>query len=83
MRDKLKEAGARVGLVFGAVGTLMTLGVLLAGEAGATPPDPVATAFNDMNGKVTTYGAAIVALVVLSVGIFLGIKYLRKGTSKA
>lgn len=81
--DTLKAAGARVGMVTGAMGTLALMGFILAGPASAQTGDPVGTAFSDLEGKITTYGTAIVALVVLSVGIFLGIKYLRKGASKA
>lgn len=76
----IKDRAARVGAAFSA---LFVLGVLGAGAASATPADPVETAFTDMEGKITTYGGAIVALVVLSIGIMLGIKYLRKGVSKA
>lgn len=79
--DKIKEFGGRSALVTGVTFGLMTVMGILAGTASAT--DPVDDAFTSMNAKVTTYGAAIVALVVLSVGIFLGIKYLRKGVSKA
>lgn len=65
--------------------TVGTLGVMLAlaGSASATPVDPIETAFDGLSAKITLYGGFIVALVVLSVGIFLGIKYLRKGVSKA
>lgn len=67
-----------------AVLTGLTALMFVAGTAAANAAtDPVADAFTSMEGKVTTYGAAIVALVVLAVGIFLGIKYLRKGVSKA
>ena len=73
----------RSGLVAGATAGLTMVALVLAGAASATPPDPVADAFTSMGAKVTLYGAAIVTLVVLAVGIFLGIKYLRKGVSKA
>jgi hypothetical protein len=75
---------ARVGIVLSTLAALM-IGAFAMASAGnaTTTTDPVSDAFTDMNGKVTTYGAAIVALVVLAVGIFLGIKYLRKGVSKA
>lgn len=82
MVDNIKQIGGRVGMGVSALGTLLMVGVMLAGPSSAAG-DPVAGAFDDMETKVTTYGAAIVALVVLSVGIFLGIKYLRKGISKA
>lgn len=77
--DTIRNKVARSSLVVGLVGALMLVG---AGAANATT-DPVETAFNDMEAKVTTYGAAIVALVVLAVAIFLGIKYLKRGVSKA
>lgn len=76
----VRERAAQIGALFSA---LFVMGVVGAAGASATPADPVETAFNDMEAKVTTYGGAIVALVVLSIGIFLGIKYLRKGVSKA
>lgn len=80
--ENIRQIGGRVGLGFTALTTMLGVAVILAGPSSATT-DPVATAFDDMEAKVTTYGAAIVALVVLAVGIFLGIKYLRKGVSKA
>lgn len=76
----MESLKTKVGLLFGLTGLMLVAGV---GAASAAPADPVADAFTDMQGKITTYGAAIVGLVVLSVGIFLGIKYLRKGVSKA
>lgn len=79
--DKIKGLAGRTGLVGGTVVGVFAVMAILAGTASAD--DPVTAAFTEMNSKVTTYGAAIVALVVLSVGIFLGIKYLRKGVSKA
>lgn len=76
----IESLKAKVGLVTGLTALMLVAGM---GAASAEPADPVTTAFNDMEGKITTYGAAIVGLVVLAVGIFLGIKYLRKGVSKA
>ena len=72
----------RGGLVGGAAVGFTMIAIMLAGGASATT-DPVADAFTTMQGKVVTYGGAIVALVIVSAGIFLGIKYLRKGVSKA
>lgn len=65
------------------LGTVLTMGFILAGPASATPADPIDAAFTSMEGKVTTYGVAIVSLVVLAVALFLGIKYLKRGVSKA
>lgn len=80
--ENVKQIAGRVALGFSAVSGALMLGFVLAGPSSAAA-DPVTTAFNDMEGKITTYGTAIVGLVVLAVGIFLGIKYLRKGTSAA
>lgn len=80
MVESIKDRAAALGAV---LSTLFVVGILTASGASATPADPVETAFTDMESKVTTYGGAIVSLVVLAVGIFLGIKYLRKGVSKA
>lgn len=77
--ENLKQIGARVGMVL----TFASLVVVGSVSAASAQTDPVADAFTSMEGKITTYGGAIVALVVLAVGIFLGIKYLRKGVSKA
>lgn len=71
----------RGGLVGGAAVGFTMIAVMLAGAASAT--DPVTAAFTDMQAKVVLYGGAIVALVVVSAALFLGIKYLRKGTQKA
>lgn len=80
MVEKIKERGLALSSM---LSVFVVAGLLGAGPASATPADPVGDAFDEMQGKITTYGAAIVGLVVLSVGIFLGIKYLRKGVSKA
>lgn len=77
----MKEIAGRVAGIGAALSTMVVLGFVLAGPASAA--DPVTTAFDDMESKITLYGGAIVALVVLSAALFLGIKYLRKGVSKA
>lgn len=82
MLDSMKAGAARVGMLTGATAGIAMLGFFLAGSASAQG-DPIETAFTDMEGKVTTYGGAIVALVVIAAAIFLGIKYLKKGVSKA
>lgn len=83
MKDIAKRTGARVSVLTGVVGVAVMSGLLLAGSASATPADPVDDAFADMLQKVKDYGALIVGLVVAAALIFLGIKYLRKGLSKA
>lgn len=86
MSSITKRAGKRVATTVAMVGTVFTMGFLLAGPASAepaTPADPVLGAFDGLETKITLYGAAIVALVVLSVALFLGIKYLRRGATKA
>lgn len=80
MLDRIKQ---RAGVLGALVTTFMLGAFIAAGSASATVADPVDQAFTDMQGKVTTYGAAIVALVVVAAGIFLGVKYLKKGLSKA
>jgi len=77
----VKNMIGRGAAIVSTLGTLTVLGFVLAGPASAA--DPVTTAFADMESKITLYGGAIVALVVLSAALFLGIKYLRKGVSKA
>lgn len=79
----LKTVAQKSALVGGAVGTLFMTAFILAGSASAQTVDPVEGAFTSMNDKIQTYGVAIVGLVVLAAGIFLGIKYLRKGVSHA
>lgn len=82
--ERFKNLAGRAGLVTGMTAGLGMVALVLAGPASAAPgDDPALDGINDMAAKVTTYGAAIVALVVLSAGLFLGIKYLRKGVSKA
>lgn len=78
--EKIKEAGSRVALAF-STALFMVVGTV--GIASAQTADPVSDAFADMKTKVLLYGGLIVTLVVAAVGIFLGIKYLRKGVSKA
>lgn len=82
MLEHVKQFGGRVALGGSALAGMAFMALVLAGPSSAST-DPAETAISDMGAKVTTYGTAILALVVLSAGIFLGIKYLRKGISKA
>lgn len=82
MMEHIKQVGGRAAMGASALGTMFVLGVMLAGPSSAAS-DPVADAFTTMEGKVTTYGGAIVSLVIVAVGIFLGIRYLRKGVNSA
>lgn len=84
MLDTVKAAAGRVGIVTGSLGGLLMVGLLLAGPSNAqtAPADPALEGINDLGTKIGVYGAAIVALVVLSIGIMLGIKYLRKAQAK-
>jgi hypothetical protein len=81
--EKLKKYSGYTALT--AVGSaLMVVGMfVMAGAASATPADPVGDAFDTLQGKVTLYGAAVVALVVAVVVLFFGIKFLKRGASKA
>ena len=81
--ETIKNLSARVGMGATALVTILGVSVLLAGPSSAQTADPVLDAFDDMQAKILLYGAAIVALVVLAVGIFLGIKYLKKGVHSA
>lgn len=81
--EKLSNLGRRSAFVTGIVGTLMVTGLLFAGGANAAGTDPAGDAITGLGTKITTYGGAIVGLVILSMGFWLGIKYLRKATSKA
>lgn len=83
MIDILKSSVQRLGLVSGVAATLTMAAFLVAGAANAQATDPVDTAFDTLQSKVTTYGGATVALVVAVVVLFFGIKMLRKGAAKA
>ncbi|MCW2787159.1 MAG: hypothetical protein JWP74_3676 [Marmoricola sp.] len=80
MLENLKTRAAVLGVMFTG---LMVGSFALAGGSFADGTDPVSADFTTLQGDVTTYGGAILALVLVSAGIFLGIKYLRKGISKA
>lgn len=79
----LQTISSRLGLAGIASSIMLATAMLVAGPASATPADPVADAFTDLQAKVTTYGAAVVALVVAVVVLFFGIKFLKRGASKA
>ena len=85
--ETLKFIAGRAGIATSAaLAVVLGTSLLLAGSASAqtTPPaDPVEDGFADMLTKIGIYGGLIVGLVVLSASIFLGVKYLRRGTSKA
>lgn len=83
MQNIVKAGAARLSVLTGVVGVAMLTGLAFAGSASAEPADPVTDAFGDMQTKIVAYGALIVGLVVAGALIFLGIKYLRKGLSKA
>ena len=78
MLDHIKRLGA----VGGAVSGLTFVGLMLAPGAFATP-DPGTQAINDFGDKVTTYGTAMIAVVVIAVGLLLAVKYIRKAASHA
>jgi hypothetical protein len=82
MQGIAKQVGGRVAIVTGALTGLLFTALFLAGSASATT-DPVETEIDALGSKVTLYGGAIVALVALSMAIWLGIKYMRKAQSKA
>lgn len=73
----------RAAAVTGLLGTMMLAGFIAAGSASAEPADPGLTAINDFKGTVTSYGTALIAVVVVAVGLVLAVKYIRKAASKA
>jgi len=77
----LENIKGRVALLGATMTMLMVGGIAFAGGASATPADPVEGAFADLTTKVTLYGGLVLGLVLLTIGIFLGIKWLRKGVS--
>jgi intracellular septation protein A len=79
----MKEIMQKTGLAGIGTSILFAASFALAGIASATPADPVADAFDTLQDKVTTYGTAVVALVVAVVVLFFGIKFLKRGASKA
>lgn len=82
--DKLKTVGGYAAGAGAALGTAITMVLFVAGAASATPPpDPVTEGFNDASSKVTTYGGAMIALILVGLLIMLGVKYLRRGVNKA
>lgn len=72
----------RVAMIGGTVTALLIGSFVMAGSASASS-DPVSDAFTTLNGKVTTYGGALVALVVLAVGIVYGITWINKARRAA
>lgn len=80
MLTKFKERAAVLG---GAVSGLTVLGFMLAGPSGATTADPGEAQITSFGDKVTTYGTAMIGVVVIGLGILLAVKYIRKAASKA
>jgi hypothetical protein len=80
MTDRLK---GQVAIVGGTLSGLFMTAFVLAGSASAQTADPAETAITDFGSKVTTYGAAMIGVVVLAAGILLGVKYLKKAAGKA
>jgi hypothetical protein len=83
MLSHIKAGAARTVAVGAALPVLMIGAFVLAGSANAVGEDPIDAAFTDLQGKVTLYGGAVVALVVASIILLFGIKWLRKGSAKA
>lgn len=83
MLDHIKTGGRRAATLAGALGGIGVLAFVLAGPSSAAGEDVGLDAITGLGTKVAAYGAAIVAVVVISVGIMLGVKYLRKAVSKA
>lgn len=80
--ENIKQMGGRLGLGLFGVVAMTGLGVLLAGPSSAADP-AVTGAFTTLEADLKIYIAAVVALVVVAIVAMLGIKYLRKGVSKA
>lgn len=81
--EKFHNLAARGAAVGGTLVGLLGLGVLLAGPSSAQAGDPGTAAINDFGDKVTTYGTAMIGVVVIAVGLMLAVKYIRKAASKA
>lgn len=79
MKENIRHYGLMLSV---AVPVMLGMGALVAGPASASG-DPILTEFDNLEAKVTAYGTAIVALVILSVVVFLGLKFLKKGAAKA
>lgn len=72
----------RSGVVGSALAGLFTLGLMVAGPASATV-DPGEQAISDFGSKVTTYGAAMIGVVVIGVGVMLAVRYISKAGNRA
>ncbi len=79
--EKFSAFGARASILGSVVMAGLIGGFLV--PASAEPADPAGDAITGLGTTVSTYGAAMVAVVVVAVGFVLGIKYLRKAVSKA
>lgn len=84
IKNVASAARGRLALLGAVTGLMLMTGLVAAGGANAsTTTDPVSDGISQMQDKVTTYGAAVVGLVVAVVILFFGIKFLKKGASKA
>jgi hypothetical protein len=80
----LEKLNLRRVAVFGGVSTTLIAGVLfMAGGSYAVGEDPAGDGIASLQASVLTYGTAVVALVLVAAGIFLGVKYLKKALSHA
>ena len=80
MHDVVRGVASRTALVGSTLSALLVGSLLLAGSASAVGEDPVLDAFTELQGKVTTYGGAIVLLVVAVTVLFFGIKFFKRGS---
>ena len=80
--QNLKALGSRGAAVVTAAFVLATLALVAPAQASSHSADPVDAALADFSTRITTYGTAIVAIVVIAMGFWLGIKYLKKAQSK-
>lgn len=83
MKEYMKSAVNRLGLVTGVVGLLAFSGVALAGGANAAGTDPITDGMTDAGTKVALYGGAAVTLILAGLVIWLGVKYLTRALHKA
>jgi type IV secretory pathway VirB2 component (pilin) len=79
--EKFKRAA---GYSTAALGAAITMTLFMVGAANAsTTSDPGEEAIQDLGTKVTLYGAAVLAVAGLAIGIGLALKYMRKGRNAA
>lgn len=81
--EKFRELGGKTAAVGTTLFGVVLMSLALAPGANAAPgDDPGLDAITDFGTKVGTYGAALIAVVVIAAGIMLGAKYVRKAASK-